>query len=68
MPVSESNPSSVEALRRYNSELAARRVEDDPVVQRLQVAKRIIWMITLAGAFLFYYLIDKMQEALSILG
>lgn len=57
----------IEHVRRHNQELAARRVEDDPVVKRLHVAKRIVWMISLAGAFLFYYLIDKMQEALSIL-
>jgi hypothetical protein len=68
MPISDTNSSPVEALRRYNRDLAERRVEDDPVVRGLQVAKRIVWMITLAGAFLFYYLIDKMQEALSILG
>jgi len=59
---------SIEDLRRYSQELAARRVEDDPVVQKWHVAKRIVWMISLAGAFLFYYLIDKMQEAISILG
>lgn len=63
-----SEAKSIEDLRRYNQELAARRVEDDPVVRRLHMAKRIVWMISLAGAFLFYYLIDKMQEALSILG
>ena len=62
-----SETKSIDDLRRYNQELAARRVEDHPVVRRLHVAKRIVWMVTLAGAFLFYYLIDKMQEALSIL-
>jgi len=44
-----------------------RRVEDDPAVQRWHVAKRIVWMIVLAEAFLIYYLLDKLQEALSIL-
>ena len=58
---------SIEGPRRYSQEPAARRVEDDPVVQKWRVAKRIVWMISLAGAFLFYYLIDKMHEALSIL-
>jgi hypothetical protein len=46
---------------------AERRVEDDPVVQRWHVAKRIVWMLALAEAFLIYYLLDKLQEALSIL-
>jgi hypothetical protein len=57
----------IEHVRTYSRELAARRVEDDSVVRKLHVAKRITWMISLACAFLFYYLIDKMQEALSIL-
>jgi hypothetical protein len=58
---------SIADLRRYSQELASRRVQDDPVVRKLHAAKRITWMISLTGAFLFYYLIDKMQEALSIL-
>jgi hypothetical protein len=62
-----SEAKSIKDLRRYNQELAVRRVEDDPVVRRLHIAKRIVWMLSLAGAFLFYYLIDKMHEALSIL-
>ena len=44
-----------------------RRVEDDPAVRRWHVAKRIVWMLALAEAFLIYYLLDKLQEALSIL-
>ena len=58
---------SIEDLRTYRQDVAAWRVEDDPVVQNWHVAKRIVWMISLAGAFLFYYLIDKLHEALSIL-
>jgi len=53
--------------RRQGRDMAARQAEGDPVVQRWHVAKRIVWMLSLAGAFLFYYLIDKLQEALSIL-
>jgi hypothetical protein len=62
-----SEAKSMDDLRKYSQELAARRVEDDPAVQRWHVAKRIVWMISLAGAFLFYYLMDKMHEAISIL-
>lgn len=58
---------SIEDLREYCQDLATRRVENDPVVQKWHVAKRIVWMISLAGAFLFYYLIDKLHEALFIL-
>jgi hypothetical protein len=55
-------------IQRRSRELAARRVEDDPVLQKWHVAKRIVWMTLLACAFLIYYLIEKLIEALSILG
>ena len=54
-------------LRQYGTELTTRKVEDEPVVRRLNVAKRIVWMVLLAGAFLVYYLFDKLNEALSML-
>ena len=43
-----------------------RRLEDDPDYRRWCAAKRITWMILLAGAFLFYYLMTKLGEALAI--
>lgn len=58
---------SIVDLHRPSQELAALHVEVDSVMQKWHVAKRIVWMISLAGAFLFYYLIDKLHEALSIL-
>lgn len=59
---------SIVDLHKQCQELAARRVDDDPVVQKWRVAKRIAWMMMLAGAFLFFYLIEKLYEALAILG
>jgi len=58
---------SLEDCRRYVLALAARRVEDDPVCRALQIAKRISYEVLLAGSFLFYYLLDKMSEALRLL-
>jgi len=58
---------SLEDCRRYVHALATRRVEDDPVCRALWSAKRISYEVLLAGAFLFYYLLDKMSEALSLL-
>lgn len=58
---------SLADLQKYNQELANKKPEDDPVVRKLHTAKRIVWMVLLAGAFLFFYLIDKLVEALSIL-
>ena len=43
------------------------RIEDDPRYQAWCTAKRITWMILLAGSFLFFDLITKMHEALSLL-
>jgi hypothetical protein len=58
---------SLEDLHRYSEALARRSVDDDPVVRRLHSAKQIVWLFLLTLSFLFYYLIDKMQEALGIL-
>jgi hypothetical protein len=49
-------------------EIAAnRRLEDDPRHQAWCTVKRVTWMVLLAGAFLFFYLISKMHEALALL-
>ena len=55
------------AVARRRRDPVERSVEDDPAVQRWHVAKRIVWMISLASAFLIYYLLDKLHEALSML-
>jgi hypothetical protein len=43
------------------------RREDDPRYQAWCTAKRITWMILLAASFLFFYLIARMHEALTLL-
>jgi hypothetical protein len=53
--------------RRQRPDAATYRVEADRAVERWHVAKRIVWMVVLAEAFLIYYLIDKLHEALSML-
>jgi hypothetical protein len=58
---------SVEAFHKYSQELAEKRVEDDPKVQAWYLAKRSTWLFLLAFSFLFFYLIDKMVTALSLL-
>lgn len=58
---------SIDDLRHYCQELSTRKVEDDPVVQRLHSVKQITWLFMMTCAFLFYYLIDRMHEALSML-
>ena len=51
----------------YRQGLAGKKADDDLVLRKWQVAKRITWLILLAGAFLVFYLMDKLNEALSIL-
>jgi hypothetical protein len=58
---------SLEDLHRYTQELGSRRVDDDPVVRKLHTAKQATWLFLLTCAVLFYYLIDKMQEAILML-
>ena len=67
MGVGQADLKSVEDLKSYNRQLAAKKAEDNPAVQRLRVAKRITWVLLLAASFLAFYLLDKLSEALSIL-
>lgn len=67
--MSQTEIKSPDDARRYNQELAAqvRRAEDDLPPRWAQIAKRITLVILLAGAILIYYLLDKMQEAVTLL-
>jgi len=58
---------SFEDLHEYTQSLASKRPEDDPRVKKLQLAKQATWLFLLTCTFLFYYLLDKMGEALAIL-
>ncbi len=67
--MSQTELKSLDDARRYNQELAAqvRRAEDELPPRWAQIAKRITLVILLAGAFLIYYLLDTMQQAVSLL-
>lgn len=39
---------------------------DDRAYRALCIAKRTTWMILLAGSFLFYYLLSKLHEAITL--
>jgi len=58
---------SVVDLHKYAQDVAARRPERDPAVQKLHKAKQMVWLSLLTSMFLFYYLLDKMSEALALL-
>ena len=65
---SETEPMSLAGQQKHDQLLATRKVEDDLRLRKLLAAKRITWMILLAGAFLCFYLMDKLSEALSVFG
>lgn len=48
--------------------IAKRRIDEDLQVKRWRFAKKVIYLFVLVVAFLFYYFIDKLNEALSLLG
>ena len=54
-------------LRQYCEALATRKVEDNPAVRAWRSAKQLAWLTMLAGAFLCYHLMSKLQEALNML-
>jgi hypothetical protein len=58
---------SVTECHQQAVDFAANRAPDDPSYRAWCAAKRIASMALLTGAFLFYYLLMKMHEALSLL-
>ena len=59
---------TLEDAHAYVQAIAKRRVENDPGVKTWGLAKRVIYLFALVGAYLLYYLIDKMIEAASLPG
>ena len=55
------------ALHNYAQSLTGKRPEDDPKLQKLQMAKRTVWLLLLVCTFLGYYLLDRLGEALALL-
>ncbi|HSC95063.1 MAG TPA: hypothetical protein VLC73_08840 [Burkholderiales bacterium] len=66
--MSQAEIKSLDDVRRHSQELAPQRAGDDRAPRWGKIAKRITWMVLIAGAFLAYYLLDKLEEALSLLG
>ena len=67
MAMTSTQLKSLEDLHNYAQSLATLRPEDKPTTQKLQKVKQTLWLFLLTCAFLCYYLIDKMGEALSLL-
>ena len=65
--MSQAEIKSLDDVRRHSQELAVQRAGDDRALHWGKTARRITWMVLVAGAFLSYYLLDKLEEALSLL-
>lgn len=65
--MSQTEIKSLADVRRHSQVLAAQRTGVELPPRWAKVAKRITWMVLIAGAFLAYYLLDKLEEALSLL-
>jgi hypothetical protein len=58
---------SLEDARRLVQVVSARNVENNSGVKAWQIAKQAAWLLLLVVAFLVYYLIGVIYEALSLL-
>ncbi len=55
-----------EQLFGVHAQPARQRAERNSLVGACHTAKRITLMFLLAGSFMFYYVLDKMNQALSV--
>lgn len=65
--MSQDESKSLAEPQLHRQDPAGKAANDSPAVRKWQVARRVMWMLLLAGAFLAYYLMDRLNEALSIL-
>ena len=54
-------PKTLEDAHAIVQAIAKRQVENDPRVKTWRFAKQVAYLLVLVGAFLVYYLIDKMN-------
>jgi hypothetical protein len=65
--VSQTELKSLDDAHRLNQELAALQAREEFPPRWVRIAKRVTLMLLLAAALLSFYLLDKMQEAVSLL-
>src|SRR5688572_17880734 len=58
---------SVTECHQQAVEFSANQALDDPAYMAWCAARRTAWMTLLTGSFMFYYLLMKMHEALTLL-
>ena len=61
-------PKSLEDAHAIVKAISKRRIENDGSFKNWRLVERGVFLFGLVGAFLLYYLIDKMNEAMSLPG
>ena len=61
-------PKTIEDARAIVRAIAQRRIENDRLVRAWRLVEQGIYLFALAGAYLLYYLIEKMNEAITLPG
>jgi len=61
-------PKSVEDAHAIVKAIGNRHIENDSTFKKWRSLERAIYLCGLVGAFLVYYLLDKMNEAISLPG
>lgn len=59
-------PKTRENVHAYVQAIANRHIENERSVRAWRFAKRVMYLSALIGAYLFYYFIDKLIEAMSL--
>ena len=60
-------PKTLEDARAIVQAIAKRQVENDRWVKMWRFCKQVVYLFALVGAYLLYYLIGTINEALSLL-
>ena len=59
-------PKTLEDAHANVQAIAKRRVENDSRVKTWRFVERVVYLVVLVGSYLLYYLIGKLNEALSL--
>jgi hypothetical protein len=61
------SPSELDSFEGLHRQVRGGAARGDPAPGWGPIAKRITWMVLVAASFLFFYLLYKLEQALSLL-
>jgi hypothetical protein len=59
-------PKTLEGAHAIVQAIAKRRIENDRWVRRWRFVEKVVYLVVLVGAYLLYYLIEKLNQVLSL--